>query len=289
MPISNYIQKFTKNLKSDGKSSSTIIAYKKDIEQFVEFIQNKNIEEISQKDIEKFVKYQIKEKGIGMKTASRKINSIGNFFRFALHKKIVKKNPAVGIKHPESSEERLPHCLSQIEYKAIRDTASTNFRLFALIEILLQTGTKIGEISRLKLNDVTVMPEGSRFLITAYQSNPARMIDLNSKADKVLRKYMEIRKARPNDKGYLFNTRTGKNMIIRNIRTAVNRIFKQAGVKDARVNDIRNTFICHQIENGVSLKTIAKYVGHKRTLSTEKYLEVTERKTPGTGTELFEL
>jgi len=288
MPISDYIQKFTKNLKSDGKSSSTIIAYKKDIEQFVEFIQDKNIEEVTQKDVEKFVKYQIKEKGVGTKTASRKINSIGNFFRFALDKKIVKKNPTIGIKHPES-EERLPRCLSQLEYKAIRDTASSNLRLFALIEILLQTGAKIGEISRLKLNDVTIMPEGSRFLITAYQSNPARMIDLNSKADKVLRKYMEIRKARPNDKGYLFNTRTGKNMIIRNIRTAVNRIFKQAGVKDARVNDLRNTFICHQIENGVNLKTIAKYVGHKRTLSTEKYLEVTERKTPGTGTELFEL
>ncbi|OGD02468.1 hypothetical protein A2354_01835 [Candidatus Amesbacteria bacterium RIFOXYB1_FULL_47_12] len=75
------------------------------------------------------------------------------------------------------------------------------------------------------------------------------------------------------DDPHLFVTKTGRPLLIRNIRTSIDRYFKKAGLKDAKVNDLRHTFIAHQLKNGVQPEVIHKHVGHKRLSSTQKYLD----------------
>lgn len=288
MNIHAYISKFTTRLKKDGKSDYTIVAYQKDVEQLADYLKEKDIQQISKKDLNNFIKYNIKERGLTKKTTSRKINSFKTFFRFLITIKKLNKNPSEDIAHPEFEHSK-PNILSQLEYKAIRDTARSNNRLYTIIELMLQTGLKIGEVSRLKTEDVKINKTNVKLHIEEYQNNAMRIIELNPIAANAMREYIKKRPDRNNDQGYLFSTRTGKNMLIRNIRTALNRVFKRAGVTNIRVNDIRNTFICHQIENGVGLKAIADHVGHKRIASTENYLVVTERKHPGNEREIIPL
>jgi integrase/recombinase XerC/integrase/recombinase XerD len=71
----------------------------------------------------------------------------------------------------------------------------------------------------------------------------------------------------------LFITKSGKPFLIRNIRTAVERYFRLAEVKNAKVNDLRHTFVAHHLKHGVSLLLISKVLGHKRLSTTERYLE----------------
>ena len=54
----------------------------------------------------------------------------------------------------------------------------------------------------------------------------------------------------------------------------LDKAFEKAGIKNAKVNDLRNTFIAHHLSNGVSLVTVSKLVGHKRLSTTEKYLNL---------------
>ena len=279
---------FTKYLKGLKRSEATIVAYTKDLEQLADFVGAKDIKDINKKDLNNFVKDIINKRKFSKKTASRKINSFKTFFRYLEIKEILNENPSTKISHPEI-EENHPRVLAQVEYKAIRDTARKNIRNYTMIELMLQTGMKIGEVSRLKLEDVKLNSLPPKIFIREHESNPLRVIDLNEIAIEIIKKYLKYRQKRPNDKGYLFNTRSGKNILIRNIRTAINRICRRAGVKAVRVNDFRNTFIAHQIENGLKLDKIAEFVGHKRSASTEKYLAVTERKTPGDGTDIVPL
>jgi len=72
----------------------------------------------------------------------------------------------------------------------------------------------------------------------------------------------------------VFITKTGRAFLIRNIRTIVNRYFREAGIKDATINDLRHTFIAHQLASGASVVMIQKMVGHKRLSTTEKYLNL---------------
>jgi len=64
----------------------------------------------------------------------------------------------------------------------------------------------------------------------------------------------------------------------RNIRTAIDRYFRIAGIDGAKVNDLRHTFIAHHLMAGTPITTLSKLVGHKRLSTTEKYLELVKDK-----------
>ena len=49
-----------------------------------------------------------------------------------------------------------------------------------------------------------------------------------------------------------------------------------AGIKDAKVNDLRHTFIVEQLKAGTPLVYVSQLVGHKRITTTEKYLKYVE-------------
>jgi integrase/recombinase XerC/integrase/recombinase XerD len=95
---------------------------------------------------------------------------------------------------------------------------------------------------------------------------------LNKSSETALKRYLEIR---PNTKeDTLFITKTGRPLLVRNIRTAIDRYFRLAGIKDAKVNDLRHTFVAHHLMAGTSLVLVSKLAGHKRLATTEKYLNL---------------
>ena len=49
------------------------------------------------------------------------------------------------------------------------------------------------------------------------------------------------------------------------------------GIDNAKVQDLRNTFIAYQLQNGASISYISKIVGHKRLSSTEKYMDLIQQ------------
>jgi integrase/recombinase XerC len=104
------------------------------------------------------------------------------------------------------------------------------------------------------------------------------MVPLNKAAKDALNNYIAIRTNNENSSQALFITKTGKALLIRNIRTAIDRYFRIAGIENAKVNDLRHTFIAHHLMAGTPITTLSKLVGHKRLSTTEKYLELIKDK-----------
>jgi site-specific recombinase XerD len=127
---------------------------------------------------------------------------------------------------------------------------------------------KIGELAELRIDDV----RDDVIVIRAIGKNVAREIPLNKASKEALRGYLAARPQSTDN--HLFITRTGKPMLIRNIRQVIDRCFAEVGIERATVNDLRNTFIAHQLTNGASLEYIAKIVGHRRLSSTERFLNL---------------
>lgn len=203
------------------------------------------------------------------KSASRKLNSIKSFFKFLNNQDLVDKNPAESIKYP-TYEAKPPRILTQMEYRALRDAVRNDVRISTVVELLLQTGMRIGELARLELGDI----KDNQLMIKAYESQPERNIVLNQSAKKSLDRWVEFR-SKTKTKN-IFITKTGRAFLVRNIRTIVGRYFKQAEITDATINDLRHTFIAHQLSNGASVVLIQRLVGHKRLSTTEKYLDLTK-------------
>ncbi len=272
--LPSLVERFIKYLQSQSKSSFTIVAYKKDLEQFSGFLTGReinDIREVKKEHIDGFINKLITD-NYAKKSASRKLNSIRTFFRYLKNEGVVEQNPSLDVSHPKYTQSP-PRIFSKLEYRALRDFAKEDARTYALVEVLLQTGIKIGELSNLHIEDVK---DGSLH-IRIYGKTPEREVPLNKAVKKAIEDYLKDRGEAQDT--HLFITRTGHPLLIRNIRQIISRCFREVGVENATVNDLRNTFIAHQLMNGTSVEYIARLVGHRRLSSTERFLNLVKEET----------
>ncbi len=275
-------RQFTEYLESRRRARATIVAYSKDIEQLTVFLANmgkKDIAEVVHDELEAFLKKLTSDK-YTPKSVSRKINSIKTFYRFLKVSGAVTMDPAAEIAHPKY-EVKPPRILSKVEYRALRDACRGDIRTHAIVELFLQTGLRIGELTNLTLEDV----KENELHIARQEGHAERTVPFNKPAREALNRYLEIRTPSEhkltNISNALFITKTGKALLIRNIRTAIDRYFRIAGIESAKVNDLRHTFIAHHLMAGTPITTLSKLVGHKRISTTEKYLELVKGKQEG--------
>lgn len=266
-------EQFVKFLSEAKRAHATILAYSKDIEQLVAFVGDagkREVRQLEKTDLEGFLK-KLSSEGYTPKSLSRKINSIKTFYRFLKNQNLISVNPASEITHPKY-EVKPPRILSKMEYRALRDAARGDIRTYAIVELFLQTGVRIGELAALKKEDLME----KELVIQPQESHPLRTIPLNKAAKEAIDKWLAIR---PKSNGTaLFITKTGRPLLVRNIRTTIDRYFKLAGIEDAKVNDLRHTFIAHHLASGTPLTVISQLVGHKRLATTEKYLDLVKEK-----------
>ncbi|OGY17783.1 MAG: hypothetical protein A2900_06080 [Candidatus Chisholmbacteria bacterium RIFCSPLOWO2_01_FULL_50_28] len=279
-------EEFIADLRAKKRATATILAYGKDIEQLAEFLEKTEItstEAITPEHIKAFT-LNLGKLNYTAKSISRKINSIKSFFRFLKAKEYIETNPTTAIVHPRY-DVKPPRVLSKMEYRALRDACRSDTRISSIVEMLLQTGIRIGELANLRIEDLDL--EKSAMTIQPYESHGLRTVPLTRAAHKALEDYIEERpKTREKT---LFVTKTGRPFLVRNIRAAIDRYFKLAGIKDAKVNDLRHTFIAQQLIAGTPLVYISKLVGHKRLSTTEKYLKVISEKVEKDEVKLEEL
>jgi integrase/recombinase XerD len=286
MTLAEAQQQFIENLQSQGKAHATVIAYGKDIEQLVGFLSEKGKtqpSEVVSDDIDDFKELLRKQRYTG-KSISRKINSIKAFFRFLIAQGELTENPADIIIHPKYDQSP-PRVLSKLEYRALRDACRGDVRMSAIVELLLQTGMRISELAALQVQEIDL--ERNIIYIHAQNSRPARRVPLNTAAKAALEEYLRIR-PRAREKT-LFLTKTCRPFLVRNIRTAIDRYFRLAGIKDAKVNDLRHTFIVEQLKAGTPLVYISQLVGHKRITTTEKYLKLIDSPDMSPSVQIEEL
>ena len=261
---------FIKYLQKEGRASATILAYAKDLDQLIDFLADKGVTTVTDiitDNLEEFKQF-LKDNKYTLKSISRKLNSIKSFFKYLIGEGIVTSSPAGGVSHPKY-EITPPRILSPLEYRALRDAVKDDVRMYGIVELLLQTGLRIGELAAIQLQDISI--EKNNVKIRAYESHEARKVPLNGTAINAIEKYVASRPKTKNTT--LFVTKTGNPFLIRNIRTAVNRYFRIAGIENAKVNDLRHTFVVEQLKAGVPIVELSHMVGHKRLSTTEKYLE----------------
>lgn len=267
--------KFIGDLRAKGRSEATVIAYAKDIEQLLNFFSKDGIASVQETTIEDLEKYKqnLQDNNYTPKSISRKINSTRTFYRYLMDQSYIFDNPSEKLAHPKF-ETKPPRVLTEMEYRALRDVSRVDIRLYSIVEVLLQTGIRIGELASLTLDDIRKSKDGkiNYLYIKAMGSHPDRKVPMNKSAKKAIDEYLELRPETEDDT--LFVTKNGRPLLVRNIRTAIDKAFERAGIKNAKVNDLRNTFIAHHLSNGVSLVTVSKLVGHKRLSTTEKYLNL---------------
>lgn len=282
--IKNLLPKFIDSLKEKGRSPATILAYRSDLDQLVDFLAGRERalpEQVRPDDLDAFRDTLLNDK-YTPKSVSRKLNAVKTFFRWMITENIISRDVSASVAHPKI-ESALPKFLSPMEYRALRDVARNDIRMAAIIEITLQTGLRISEIAGLKTKNI----QKDHLKIEAYATQPERTVPINKAASEILKTYMTIRPKIESE--YVFISKNGKALAVRNIRASIARYVQKAELPAYSVNDLRTTFIVENLKAGVDIVLLSQVSGHKRLSTTERYLELAQITDPGRKQVLIEL
>ncbi|KKQ92688.1 MAG: tyrosine recombinase XerC, integrase/recombinase XerC [Microgenomates group bacterium GW2011_GWC1_39_7b] len=282
--IKNLLPKFIESLKVKGRSPATILAYRSDLEQLTGYLlkrERATPDQVKPEDLDSFRDQLLADK-YTPKSVSRKLNAVKTFFRWMITENAISFDPSSSVAHPKI-DNALPKFLSQLEYRALRDVVRNDVRIAAIVELILQTGLRISEVANLKIERST---DGS-LKIESYATQPERTAPLNKPAQEVLDSYMKIRPK--SDSPYVFISKNGKPLAVRNIRASISRYMQRAELPSYSVNDLRTTFMVENLKAGVDIVLLSQVSGHKRLSTTERYLELAQITEPGKKQTLIEL
>jgi site-specific recombinase XerD len=258
----------------------TRVEYFNDLEDLIQFLEKlglKAVRDIELPHIERYLA-ELDHRGLAGSTRKRKVVSIRSFLSYLYHNQYMNTNLASRV-IPPFAEVKSPRYLTKSEYERLLEAASHNPRDYALIQLLLQTGIKLSELTRLTVNNVVLpsvmSPEASEIgylQILGTKSKKGRTVPLNAKACISLVSYFKGRKMVPNSA--LFTNRFGENLSPRGAEKIVNKYMHRAGIRDASVQSLRHTFGIQHILSGAKLKVIQEVMGHRDSRTTSLYLSL---------------
>ena len=157
--MENWINNFVVFLEKDKKlSNNTLQSYRRDIEQYVNYIDSNKIDLMSTNKTT-IISYlvHLQNEGRATSTISRNLASIRSFYQYLVRMKQVEDNPTTGLESPKL-EKKLPTVLSVNEINLLLEQPKCvdlkGFRDKAMLEMLYATGIRVSELMNLNVEDV---------------------------------------------------------------------------------------------------------------------------------------
>jgi site-specific recombinase XerD len=168
--------------------------------------------------------------------------------------------------------------LTEGEYKRLLDAVRHETRDAAVIELLLQTGIRLSELTRIELQDIKLPTKITRDVTNVGsvhifgKGRKERTITLNWKACKAIRAYLAIRPRVYDD--HLFITKFDRGLSPRSVQYLVEKYLDEANVIGASVHTLRHTFATQHVKRGTKLDVIRQVLGHESLKTTSIYVDL---------------
>lgn len=248
----------------------TRVEYLNDLDDLVEFLEKTGIiivEKLELAQVEMYLS-SLERRGFADATRKRKTVAIRSFLKFLYHDQYIGSNIAKRL-IPPFVDNKTPSFLTEAEYNRLRQACASNVRDISIIELMLQTGIRLSELTYLTVDDVELNEDKGFVRIVGRRGREDRMIPVNEKACKALNSYITERPTTSNVT--LFLNRFQKPFSARGIQKMVKNHMREAGIMKGSVHSLRHTFGLYHVIKGTSLATIQEILGHKDSRSTLIY------------------
>ena len=254
----------------EQKSSNTITAYSKDVQQMLDTI-GKPEASITYTDL---LSWKSSISGMASASVNRKIVAVSGYFKFLNDVEIIKSNPAANLKSVKvHNKEKLP--MSREDICKMLNACSSN-RQKAMLYTLGTTGMRVSELTGLGYKQYRDRI-GNQIVITG-KGNKQRVVFLNPETVEAINLYIRTeRKANRwvADCDYLFASAQGGKVDANNFDKTIKDLDRKAGIKNAEegsAHTFRHSFACILSENGTSMDVIRDLLGHSSLAVTSRYL-----------------
>lgn len=264
-----------------GYSQSTLLAYRKDLEQFQDFFSNIT-SCCEQEDVENIHVRQwlvvLMDLGLEAKSVARKLSALRSFFNYLVKLEVLKLNPVKGIRAPKAKK-RLPEFISENALCELLDQEIdgedfNGARDKLIFEILYGAGLRRAEIVGLVHENIDW---NLGVLRVVGKGRKERLIPMNQSLQKALLYYIDKKKEKHNvDKGLLLLTDKGAPVYPEFIYRVVKKyltLVSTAVKKSPHV--LRHSFATALLNRGADLNSVKELLGHSSLAATEVYTHST--------------
>lgn len=289
-----------------GFSSNTLEAYRNDLDQFIEFVRDRNHVSNSGNDVNgaplakedwrlvdlslltDYVSSLRNKKSYRDTTTARKVAALKSFFNFLVQEEAIEHDPTEFLSAPRVGRS-LPKYLSEEEVErlltqAAKQGSPEGKRDWAMLELLYATGLRVSELVSLNIHDVN-LHEG--YIRCMGKGSRERIAYLYPRAIQVLQAYID--EARPvlvgSDKGKKGSSMEERALFVnyrgdRLTRQWVWTILKNYATKAALSKTItphilRHSFATHMLRRGAPLRHVQELLGHASITTTQVYTHLT--------------
>ena len=284
----NEVEEFLTHLEKERDvSPNTLKAYKRDLDELVEFLSKYyGDREWTWQGIDRLTlrgyMAHLSRRNLSKRSISRALSAVRSFYAFMNRNEIVDANPARGVASPKL-EKYLPGYLDRAQIDLLFQNAAlhaqdgrfTDVRNNAILELFYSTGMRLSELRGINRADLDLL---SQQVKVRGKGRKERIIPVGDHASLALRNYESKRDElirqgmKGADRTAFFLSSRGKRISIRAIQNAVtgflDRIDEDAGLS---THSLRHTFATHLLDAGADLRAVQELLGHASISTTQIY------------------
>lgn len=268
-------------------SPHTVLAYQRDIEQFLNFLHQEDYSLFTcdTKVIRNFLEAE-RKRGISKVSLKRKIVSLRGFYHRMLQQECIHKNPFITISSPKT-DKKLPDFLYSEEVFRLLDENKKRTDTFvdrdqAILELLFASGLRASELCSLLVTD---FQWNRRMIKVNGKGKKDRYVFFTEAASKALEKYLHglryqlTLKRGSKPENHMFLNEYGNPLTIRGLEYILSEIEKKLGLGlSLHPHKFRHTFATMMLSNGADLRTIQELLGHESLSTTQIYTHITTKR-----------
>jgi len=259
-------------------SKLTVNAYKKDLEDFLNFLKAEfetyKLSEVHYTQIRSWI-VSLVEKGISNRSINRKVSGLNSCYKFLLKVGDIETNPLAKHRALKTSKKiQVPFSEKEVAF-ALEDIHFENsfegVRDKLIIELFYSTGIRRIELVELKLNSIDLANKTIKVL---GKRNKERFVPLLDSVIETIQKYHNSRNNLENirNQDYLFLTKKGMKIYETLVYRIINEYFGLASTKVKKSPHIlRHSFATHLLNQGADLNAVKELLGHSSLAATQVY------------------
>ena len=260
-----------------GLSKNTLSAYRSDMTRFARYLDGKQLLQVEQADIQKFLALLLAEKTMSSSSA-RILSTLRRFYRYQIRQNQISTDPSAQVLSPKQGRP-LPKTMSETQVADLLNAPDfktpLGLRDRAMLETLYATGLRVSELVKLSLLEANLDVGLVRIV---GKGNKERLVPLGEEAVGWLSRYLEasrpeLLKQKISDA--MFVTARGGTMSRQAFWYLIKKHAQRAGVNQPlSPHTLRHAFATHLINHGADLRSVQMLLGHADLSTTQIYTHI---------------
>ena len=252
----------------ENKKNNTVISIRKDLNNFLEYLNKKNIITLDKLDelIIKEYLTELKDFDLSNSTYNRRLSSIKKFYKYLINNNLKEKGKEILIEGKKSDEKKIQY-LNSDEIKILREEMKEEsfnvLRDRLMFELLYSSGMTVAEL--LSLGELNFNLEKREIYL--LKNRISKVLYFSQTCKEVYLKFLIAKKEKfkeDNNTNIIFVNNSNMRLTDRSVRRLINKYSERANLqKEVSPYTLRHSFFIYMLKNGMPKEYLAKLLDLK--------------------------